>query len=88
MTRVRKAHYEDCNKADESIDNVANGCSKLAQKGYKRRYDNVGKIVHWKLARKCTFEAGYKWYEHEPENVLETEDLKSCGISVFRLMML
>ena len=63
-------------KADESIDHVVSGCSKLAQKEYKRRHDNLGKIVHWKLARKCNFEAGDKWYEHEPENVLESEDYK------------
>ena len=44
-----------CRKADESKDHVS-GCSKLAQKKYKRRYDNFGKIVHWKLARKCNFE--------------------------------
>ena len=34
------------------------------------------KLVHWKLARKCNFEAGDKWYEHEPESVLENEDYK------------
>ena len=41
-----------------------------------RRHDNLGKILHWKLARKCNFEAGDKWYEHEPEIVLENEDYK------------
>ena len=41
-----------------------------------RRHDNLGKIVHWKLARKCNFEVGDKWYEHEPESVLENEDNK------------
>ena len=51
------------------------GCSKLAQE-YKREHDNLGKIVHWKLARKCNFEAGDKQYEHEPEFVLENEDYK------------
>ena len=65
-----------CKKADESIDHVVSGCSKLAQKDYKRRHDNLGKIVQWKLARKCNFEAGDKWYEHEPESVLEIEDYK------------
>ena len=63
-----------CRKVDESIDHVVSGCSKLAQKEYKRRHDNLGKIVHWKLARKCNFEAGDKWCEHEPESVLENED--------------
>ena len=66
-----------CRKVDESIDHIVSGCSKLAQKEYKRRHDNLGKIVHWKLARKCNFEARDKWYEHEPESVLENEDYKS-----------
>ena len=65
-----------CRKVDESIDPIVSGCSKLAQKEYKRRHDNLGKIVDWKLARKCNFEAGDKWYQHEPESILENEDYK------------
>ena len=65
-----------CRKVDESIDHIVNGCCKLAQKEYKRSHDNLGKILHWKLARKCNFEAGDKCYEHEPESVLENEDYK------------
>ena len=65
-----------CRKVDGSIDHIVRGCSKLAQKEYKRRHDNLGKIVHWKLDRKCNFEAGDKWYEHEAEIVLENEDYK------------
>ena len=65
-----------CRKVDESIDHIVSGCSKLAQKEYKRRHDNLGKIVHWKLARKYNFEDGDKWYEHEPESALENEDYK------------
>ena len=42
-----------CRKVDESIDHIVSGSSKLAQKGYKKRHDNLGKIVHWKLATKC-----------------------------------
>ena len=64
-----------CRKVDEGINHIVSGCSKLAQE-YKRRYDNLGKIIHWKLARKCNFEAGDKWYEHEPQNLLENEDYK------------
>ena len=65
-----------CRKVDESVDHVVSGCSNLVQKEYKRRHDNLGKIVHWKLARECSFEAGDEWYEHEPESVLENEDYK------------
>ena len=35
-----------CKKVDKSIDHIGSGCSKLAQKEYKRRHDNLGKIVH------------------------------------------
>ena len=75
MTKAREILYVGCRKADESIDHIVSDRSKLAQE-YKRRHDNLGKIVHWKLARKCNFEAGDKWYEHEPESVLENEDYK------------
>ena len=73
-----------CRKVDESIDHIVSGCSKLAQKEYKRRHDNQGKVVYWKLTRKCNFEAGDKWYEHEPERILENEDYKIlCDFSIY-----
>ena len=65
-----------CKKADESIHHIVSSCSKLAQKEYKRSHDNLSQIGHWKLARKCNFEAGDKWYEHEAESALENEDYK------------
>ena len=65
-----------CRKVDKNIDHIVIGCRKFAQKEYERGHDNLGKIVHWKLARNCTFEAGDKWYEHEPESVLDNEDYK------------
>ena len=65
-----------CRKVDETIVHIVSGCSKLVQKEYNRRHDKLGKIVHWKLAGKCNFEAGDKWYEHEPESVLQNEDYK------------
>ena len=68
--------YRVYRKEHKSIDHIVSGCSKLAQKEYKRSHDNLGKIVHWKLASKFNFEAGDEWYEHEPESVLENEDYK------------
>ena len=47
-----------CRKADQSIGHNIRGCSKLVEKEYKRRHDNLRKIVHWKLARNLNFEAG------------------------------
>ena len=36
----------------------------------------LGKTVYWKPARKYNTEVVDKWYEHEPESVLENEDYK------------
>ena len=78
MTKAREVLYVEY----ESIDLVG-GCSKLAQNEYKRRHDNLGKIVHWKLAIKCNFEARNKWYEHEAESKLDNEDYKIlCDSSI------
>ena len=64
-----------------STDHAVSGCSKLAQKEYKRRHDNLGKIVHWKFAGKCK-------HKQEPETFSGKKIIKSCGISVFRLIIL
>ena len=48
----------------------------------------VANLHRRRHARKCNFEAGDKWYEHKPKHVLENEDYKILGISVFRLIML
>ena len=72
-----------CRKVDESIDHIVSGCSKLTQKEYKRRHDDLGKVVYLKLTRKCNFEAGDKSYEDEPKCVLENEDYKIfCDFSI------
>ena len=48
------------------------------QKEYKKRRNNLGKIVHWKLIRKCNFEAGF----------LENEDYKILWDFSIRLITL
>ena len=45
--KIDKSHRDSlcrmCRKVDESINHTVSGCSKLAQKEYKRRHDNLGK---------------------------------------------
>ena len=45
--KIDKSHGDSlcrvCGKVNESIDHTVSGCSKLAQKEYKRRHDNLGK---------------------------------------------
>ena len=56
------------------------GCSKLAQQEYKRRHDNVARVVHWNLLGKCGFSRVDKWFEHQPETVLENNLLWDYNI--------
>ena len=60
----------------ETISHIVSECEKLAQKEYKRRHDNVARIVHWKLCGKYNLKRSEKWYEHAPEGVVENEEVK------------
>ena len=51
-------------------------CSKLAQRGYKRRHENVSRMVHWKLCEKLNLEKSKKWYLHNPQTVSENVNHK------------
>ena len=65
-----------CHKKSETISHIVSECEKLAQKEYKRRHDNVARIVHWKLCGKYNLKRSEKWYEHAPEGVVENEEVK------------
>ena len=38
--------------------------------------DNIARLVHWKLCCKYDMSRGEKWYEHQPEGVVENEKCK------------
>lgn len=63
-----------CGQSDENVSHILSECSKLARKEYKRRYDWVGKKVHWEVSKQCRFDDKEKWYEHEPNAVCENND--------------
>ena len=65
-----------CGEKGESVNHLTSECSKLAQREYKRRQDNVARYVHWQLCRKAELEQTDKWYKHTPERVLENEGFK------------
>ena len=52
-------------------------CKMLAQGGYKRRHDNIARLVHWKLCCKYDMSSGKKWYEQQPEGIAENEKCKN-----------
>ena len=65
-----------CKQKEETVSHIVSECPKLAQKEYKRRHDCVAKALHWDLCRLYDIDCGNKWYEHQPEGVLETSDVK------------
>ena len=65
-----------CKEKGESVMHILSECSKLAQREYKRRHDNVARIVHWELCGMYKIEKGKNWYEHEPKAVIESDEIK------------
>ena len=68
--------FRICKQNNETISHIVSSFSKLAQKEYKRRHDNVARGIDWDLSGKCGFERNKRWYNHVPESVLENEDYK------------
>ena len=55
----------------ETVLHLVCECSKLEQGQYKARHDNVGCKIHRELCRKYNLEHANKWYEHQPQRMLE-----------------
>ena len=51
-----------CGETGEIVSHIGSECSKLAQREYKRRHDNVVRMVHWKLCEKFNLEKSEKWH--------------------------
>ena len=73
---VRSPNFRMCDTKSETTSHVVSECEKLAQKEYKRKQDNVARIVHWKLCGNCNLKRSEKWYEHTPEGVVENKEVK------------
>ena len=65
-----------CGTRNETISHTLSECGKLARKVYERRYDSVGRYVHWQFCEKLGLNWAKFWYEHEPESVVENKNLK------------
>ena len=60
-----------CGEKNETVTHLVCGCKVLAQKEYKRRHDNIARIVHWKVCGIYNLGKVDKWYEHHPDGVIE-----------------
>ena len=61
---------------NETDTHLIYGCKELAQKEYKRRHDNIARIVDWKLCGIYNLGRVDKWYEHNPDGAIENESVK------------
>ncbi len=48
----------------------------MAQTEYKGRHDKLAKVIHWDLCKKYGVQVHAKWYDHVPEKVVETDQVK------------
>lgn len=65
-----------CGSKPETISHIISECKTLAQKQYKRRHDNVARMIHYELCKKYDLEHQDKWYKHQPEAITENENTK------------
>jgi hypothetical protein len=65
-----------CGTELETVNHIVSACQTLAQREYKRRHDKVCANLHWNLCRKFGIEVTEKWYQHQPEAVVENEQVK------------
>lgn len=65
-----------CGQREETVMHIICECSKLAQKEYRKRHDQVCTAVHWKLCKRFDIKVSDKWYDHKAEAVTENENVK------------
>ncbi|XP_066946054.1 uncharacterized protein [Macrobrachium rosenbergii] len=62
---------------DETINHAASESPALAQNQYKKRHYSVAKDLHWSLCKKHQLYCNNKWYDHQPEGVIEIDEAKT-----------
>ena len=65
-----------CGETGETISHIVSECSKLAQREYNRKHDNVARMVHWKLCATFNLEKSEKRYLHSTQTVSENVNQK------------
>ena len=65
-----------CKKFKENVAHIVSGCPELAQTVYLHRHNAVASYLHWKLCGYHGLPTGQNWYEHNPDKIVENENLK------------
>jgi hypothetical protein len=66
-----------CQKESETIQHITGACPQLVSTAYKQGHDQVGKIIHQKLAYKYgLLNKTMPYYKYIPNTILENEIIK------------
>lgn len=66
-----------CRRENENIQHITSGCQMLAGNDYLHRHDQVGQIIHQKLAKKVGLVKDVvPYYKYEPATVLANKEHK------------
>ena len=65
-----------CGERDESITSLITECKNIAQKEYKKRHDNIARIVILELFQKFCLVGEVKWYNRKPASVFGNDRAK------------
>ena len=64
-----------CSAGLETVDHIVAGCSALAPTDYTDRHNQVASIIHWDICRQFGVSVESRWYRHQPDRLVETEDM-------------
>ena len=65
-----------CGKKGETISHIICECRNLTQKEYKKRHENVARLVHWEICKKYNLSRTEKRYHHIQDGVITHENIK------------
>ena len=55
------------------MDHITSGCPVLARNEYIERHNKVASYIHWNLSKHYNIDVPLKWYEHNPQTVVESQ---------------
>ena len=59
----------------ETVDHIVAGCNAMAPTDYTDRHNQVASIIHWNICRHFQVPVECRWYRHQPDRLVETDDI-------------